>query len=134
MRQQWEFYQLCPFFFKTLKRTLNPPSQNPRQILGRSILQAGVDLRAEVDAADKRQGKQKKQRGPAAEQGVQLRPKRRAPVSEVLLVGGATRMPAVRRFVRNMTGLEPRGFTVDPDEVCPVLNFCLLCKRVATRV
>ena len=33
---------------------------------------------------------------------------RRQPLSEVLLVGGATRMPAVRRFVRNMTGVEPR--------------------------
>jgi molecular chaperone DnaK (HSP70) len=35
----------------------------------------------------------------------------------VLLVGGATRMPAFQRFVQNMTGLAPRGFTVDPDEV-----------------
>ena len=26
-------------------------------------------------------------------------------------------MPAFQRFVRNMTGLEPRGFTIDPDEV-----------------
>ena len=37
--------------------------------------------------------------------------------SQVLLVGGATRMPAFLRFVKNMTGLEPKGFTVDPDEV-----------------
>ena len=36
---------------------------------------------------------------------------------QVLLVGGATRMPAFQRFVKNMTGLEPKGFTVDPDEV-----------------
>jgi molecular chaperone DnaK (HSP70) len=33
----------------------------------------------------------------------------------VLLVGGSTRMPAVRRFVRNMTGLEPVEADVDPD-------------------
>ena len=45
------------------------------------------------------------------------RPKRRAPVSALLLVGGATRMPAFRRFVRNMTGLEPAGEGVDPDQV-----------------
>ena len=32
----------------------------------------------------------------------QVRPKRRAPITRVLLVGGATRMPALRRFVRNM--------------------------------
>ena len=37
---------------------------------------------------------------------------------QVLLVGGATRMPAFRRFVENMTGLQPRETFVDPDEVC----------------
>lgn len=34
---------------------------------------------------------------------------------QVLLVGGGTRMPAFRRFVLNMTGLEPATF-VQPDE------------------
>lgn len=34
---------------------------------------------------------------------------------QVLLVGGATRMPAIRRFVTNMTGLTPRPELVDPD-------------------
>lgn len=34
---------------------------------------------------------------------------------QVLLVGGATHMPAIRRFVRNMTGLEAAEFVVDPD-------------------
>ena len=47
----------------------------------------------------------------------QVRPKRRAPITRVLLVGGATRMPAFRRFVRNMTGLDAKGAAVDPDEV-----------------
>jgi molecular chaperone DnaK len=39
-------------------------------------------------------------------------------VSKVLLVGGATRMPAVQRFISNMTGLTPVGADggVDPDE------------------
>ena len=37
--------------------------------------------------------------------------------TQVLLVGGATRMPAFQRFVENMTGLEPRGSPVNPDEV-----------------
>lgn len=32
-------------------------------------------------------------------------------------MGGATRMPAIRRFVRNMTGLDPAEFVVDPDLV-----------------
>lgn len=36
---------------------------------------------------------------------------------QVLLVGGATRMPAFRRFITNVTGLQPRPAAVDPDEV-----------------
>ena len=77
--------------------------------------QAGVDLgsvRADQEADKKRRGK--KQGAPLA----QLRPKRRAPISQVLLVGGSTRMPALRRFVQHMTGLEPATF-VQPDEVGP---------------
>ena len=45
-----------------------------------------------------------------------LRPKRRNPVSKVLLVGGSTRMPAVRRFIKNMTGIEPVLKDINPDE------------------
>jgi hypothetical protein len=59
--------------------------------------------------------------------GVQIRPKRRLPVSRVLLVGGATRMPAVRRFVRHMTGLEAEEEVVDPDLVGSTPSpYCLL--------
>ncbi|KAF8073120.1 dnaK [Scenedesmus sp. PABB004] len=50
---------------------------------------------------------------------LEIRPRARAAVSKVLLVGGATRMPAVRRFITNMTGLVPVGLEeggVDPDE------------------
>jgi hypothetical protein len=49
---------------------------------------------------------------------LEIRPRARAAVSKVLLVGGATRMPAVQRFIRNMTGLTPVGADggVDPDE------------------
>ncbi|WIA29514.1 hypothetical protein OEZ86_012015 [Tetradesmus obliquus] len=49
---------------------------------------------------------------------LEIRPRARAAVSKVLLVGGATRMPAVRRFIANMTGLAPTGIGggVDPDE------------------
>ena len=36
---------------------------------------------------------------------------------QVLLVGGATRMPAFRRCIENMTGLRPLETLVDPDEV-----------------
>lgn len=48
---------------------------------------------------------------------LQIRPKRRPPISEVLLVGGATRMPSFSRFITNATGLRPRPAAVDPDEV-----------------
>ena len=37
------------------------------------------------------------------------------PLSEVVLVGGATRMPAVVRTVQTLTGISPRK-TIDPDE------------------
>ncbi|KAL3139986.1 hypothetical protein ABBQ38_004272 [Trebouxia sp. C0009 RCD-2024] len=82
--------------------------------LDEACWQAGVDLgsvRADLEAERKRRGKGKKQAAPQA----QLRPKRRPPISQVLLVGGSTRMPAFRRFVHNMTGLEPATF-VQPDE------------------
>lgn len=38
---------------------------------------------------------------------------------QVLLVGGATRMPGFQRLVQNMTGIQPREYVVDPDEVPP---------------
>ena len=37
-------------------------------------------------------------------------------LDRVVLVGGMTRMPAVRRLVREITGLEPYGH-IDPDKV-----------------
>ncbi|GLC46834.1 hypothetical protein PLESTM_001931900 [Pleodorina starrii] len=46
----------------------------------------------------------------------EIRPRRRAPLSSLLLVGGATRMPAVGRFLTNMTGLQPLEAALDPDE------------------
>ena len=58
---------------------------------------------------------------------------------QVLLVGGATRMPAVRRAVHNMTGLPLRPGNIDPDAAVAVgapaslllppqlLHFCTPC-------
>ncbi|KAL4457798.1 hypothetical protein ABPG75_012663 [Micractinium tetrahymenae] len=102
--------------------------------LDQACWQAGVDLGTVVKeyddavravkkgAASKAGGKRgaaRTAKGQAAKElaegGVQIRPKRRMPVGKVLLVGGATRMPAIRRFVRNMTGLDPAEFVVDPD-------------------
>jgi hypothetical protein len=42
-----------------------------------------------------------------------------ADLDEVILVGGATRMPAVQALVRRVTGKEP-NMTVNPDEVVAV--------------
>lgn len=62
---------------------------------------------------------------------MQVRPRRRAPIAQVLMVGGATRMPAFRRFVRNMTGLEAREGAIDPDEVRSAIRRDLCCTDVA---
>jgi heat shock 70kDa protein 1/2/6/8 len=97
--------------------------------LDQACWQAGVDLGTAVREFDdavksvKKGGKggsgNRAGAGAAADLAAtgapEIRPKRRMPVTEVLLVGGATRMPAVRRFVRNMTGIEPRDNAVDPD-------------------
>lgn len=50
---------------------------------------------------------------------LEIRPKARAAVSKVLLVGGSTRMPAVKRFLTNMTGLTEGGTPEDNDAVDP---------------
>lgn len=94
--------------------------------LDQACWQAGVDLGTVVkeyeDAAkssNKQNGRRRRRKGPSdggdESIGPQIRPKRRLPVSQVLLVGGATRMPAVQRFVKNMTGLQPKEGAVDPD-------------------
>eukprot|EP00891_Asterochloris_glomerata_P002329 jgi/Astpho2/2329/Aster-08193 len=76
---------------------------------------AGVDLGAALAGheANRRHTKGRQRR---AAMEPELCPKRRQPISQVLLVGGATRMPAFQRFVHNMTGLRPKEFVVDPDE------------------
>ena len=97
--------------------------------LDQACWQAGVDLGTAVQEYEDavRSVKKKGKGGSGSRAGAaaaaelaatgvpQIRPKRRMPVSEVLLVGGATRMPGVRRFVRNMTGIEPKDTSIDPD-------------------
>jgi heat shock protein 1/8 len=103
---------------QTLEKLTAPLFRRARAPLDQACWQAGVDLGTAVRAADEARAKSggaksPQRRGAAA--GPEIRPKRRLPVARVLLVGGATRMPAVRRFVRNMTGLEPDEFAADPD-------------------
>jgi molecular chaperone DnaK len=80
------------------------------------LLQAGVDLGTALAADEALRRNKRRGKAPSGQVGPQLRPKRRQPISQVLLVGGATRMPAFRRFVQNMTGLRPQDTLVDPDE------------------
>ncbi|KAG2453319.1 hypothetical protein HYH02_001543 [Chlamydomonas schloesseri] len=91
--------------------------------LDQACWQAGVDLN-EVVGGHEAMKEQLRNRGVPSwkleAMQPEIRPRKRAPLSAVLLVGGATRMPAVRSFLRNMTGLEPIGGAqqggVDPDE------------------
>src|SRR5690606_18813188 len=43
-----------------------------------------------------------------------------ADIDEVILVGGATRMPAVQNLVRRLTGGKDPNMTVNPDEVVAI--------------
>lgn len=78
------------------------------------VCQAGVDLEEAIKA---HRANQKKPAAKRRAGGVLIAPKQRPPVSKVLLVGGATRMPSFQRFVRNMTGIAPDPLLVDPDLV-----------------
>lgn len=90
--------------------------------LDQACWQAGVDLGTAIKEWEvsqkelrKREGGKRRSKKSFKDEGVQIRPKKRQPVSEVLLVGGATRMPAVHKFVENMTGIKPKQSSVDPD-------------------
>ncbi|KAK9810103.1 hypothetical protein WJX72_004949 [[Myrmecia] bisecta] len=103
-----------------LEKMTAPLFRRARLPLDQACWQAGVDLGTVLEDFAARKGKSRKQGGSrgrgALGGGVQIRPKRRDPIQQVLLVGGATRMPAVRAFVKNMTGLEPKEAVVNPDE------------------
>eukprot|EP00889_Picochlorum_renovo_P000308 jgi/Picre1/27338/NNA_000307.t1 len=93
-----------------------------RMPLDHACWQAGVDLGTAIkeweiaqNALRKRDGGQRRSKKALKDARVQITPKKRQPVSEILLVGGATRMPAVSTFVENMTGLVPKTAHVDPD-------------------
>lgn len=90
--------------------------------LDQACWQAGIELGAPVVAS--KDGTRKNKRPDPNASTKRLTPRRdfdfksmrRQPISEILLVGGATRMPGVARFLKNMTGLEPREYLIDPDE------------------
>ena len=83
-----------------------------RDPMEQACAQAGIDLeRMRVSASQlrKRKGQRPSEREMRAWRKDQ-------PITEVILVGGATRMPAIHRFVQNATGIKPK-WTVNPDEV-----------------
>ena len=69
---------------------------------------AGINLEALQAASGK--GKGIKNKRTLARRGGR-------PFDHILLVGGATKTPAVRRFVENTFGRKPRPGLVNPDEV-----------------
>lgn len=77
------------------------PRRRLRLPIDQCCWQAGVDLGSSSLVSDDGE------RSDGAEEDERMRTKRQA-ISDVLLVGGATRMPAIRRFVKNMTGIAPR--------------------------
>jgi molecular chaperone DnaK len=88
-----------------------PLFRRARLPLDAACWQAGIDLNEAVAEADRKRAALAKKGAPAWKRQMvrpDVRPRvgSRAPVSRVLLVGGATRMPSVAAFVRNMTGLE----------------------------
>jgi len=89
-----------------------------RQAIDIACWQAGVDLGSSHLEAEVKKGKQV----PKVDKGLSTVPRakygneRRQPISEVLLVGGATRMAAIKTFVKNMTGIDPKEGSINPDE------------------
>lgn len=81
------------------------------------LAQAGIDLAVvrRLAAVETRQRSRKK-RGTAPDLPISLTADR-PPLTKVLLVGGATRMPGVVRLLENMTGLNVSSSAVDPDMV-----------------
>jgi heat shock protein 1/8 len=73
---------------------------------------AGINLEA-LQAASRKKGSKKSSGGGGARKGGR-------PFDHILLVGGATKTPAVRRFVENTFGRRPRPGLVNPDEVVAV--------------
>lgn len=101
-----------------LEKLCKPLFIEMRSALDRCCWQAGVDLISVKDIQKQR------------EEPVEIRAKQRQPVSEILLVGAATKMPAIGRFLKNMTGLEVREFKVDPDK-CVAMGAAIEAGRLS---
>ena len=87
-----------------LEKLCTPLFVEMRSALDRCCWQAGVDLLSLKEM-------QKATEAPQQKIPIQ----KHLPVTEILLVGAATKMPAIGRFLQNMTGLEVRESNIDPD-------------------
>lgn len=85
-------------------------------------MQAGLNLGDALKERESNRGKSALKRKPDAGK---LQPKNRQPISKILLIGGATRMPSFQRFVQNMTGITPDPLLADPDLVSHLLTAVL---------
>lgn len=103
-----------------LEKLCKPLFREMRDALDRCCWQAGVDLVSLHDSLKD------------TNEQLEIRPKKRPPVSEILLVGAATKMPVLRTFLRNMTSLKVRE-TVDP-ETCVALGAALEAGRLSGEV
>lgn len=70
-----------------------------------------------MDALKEREANKGKPRAKQKASAGSLKPKNRAAISRVLLIGGATRMPSFQKFAENMTGMKPDLLLADPDLV-----------------
>ena len=69
-----------------------------------------ADLRADDLANERKNGKSAAARSKATAALTE-----KTVIGKVVMVGGSTRIPAVQRFVKNVTGIDPQ-FPVNPDE------------------
>ena len=82
-------------------------------------VQAGLNLGDALKERESNRGKPAAKRKTSAGK---LQPKNRQPISKILMIGGATRMPSFQRFVQNMTGVTPDLLLADPDLVTHPLD------------
>ena len=90
-----------------------------RAALDRCCWQAGVDLSDLLDDGASEMGKP-----------LEIREKQRQPVSEILMVGAATNMPAVGQFLENMTRLKVRKSDIHPEH-CVAMGAAIEAGRLS---
>ena len=103
-----------------LEKLCRPYFLEMRAALDRCCWQAGVDLSDLLDDTQSKLG-----------QPLEIHEKQqRKPVSEILLVGAATNMPAIGRFLENMTRLKVRTSDIHPEH-CVAMGAAIEAARLS---